>query len=182
MKKIKLEHYLAFSAVLLGAVYLRLIPHIPNVAPIGALALFSGITMPTVAGFSIPLLVMFVSDLFLGFHSTIPYVYGSFILITSIGYMLHTKPSPLKIGLGSLVGSTLFFIITNLGVWMNSSMYEKNIYGLLKAYGMGLPFFRNTILGDLFYNAVFFMGYVLFLFISKQIVFSIKRLVRYHLS
>jgi len=88
----------------------------------------------------------------------------------------------LKIGLGSLAGSTLFFIITNLGVWMNSSMYEKNIHGLLKAYGMGLPFFRNTLIGDLFYNATFFVGYILFLFISKQIVFSIKRLVRYHLS
>jgi len=125
---------------------------------------------------------MVISDIFLGFHSTIPYIYGSFILITGIGYLLHKKVTPVKVGLGSLTGSVLFFIITNFGVWVTSPMYEKNIGGLLKSYMMGLPFFRNTLFGDLFYNAIFFVGYILLLHISKQIVFNVKRLVRYHLS
>lgn len=182
MKKLNLEHYLAFSAILLGAVFMRLIPHIPNIAPIGALALFSGMTMPNIGGFLLPLIVMVVSDIFLGFHSTIPYVYGSFILITAIGYLLHKKITSLRVGLGSLFGSVLFFIITNFGVWATSPMYEKNIGGLLKSYMMGLPFFRNTLIGDLFYNAVFFLGYGIFLVLSKQIVLTVKRLVHYHLS
>ncbi len=178
----KLEHYLAFSAVVLGAIFLRLTPHVPNVAPIGALALFSGFIMPNVGGFLLPLVAMIISDMFLGFHSTISYVYGSFILITGIGYLLHKKATLIEVGLGSFTGSVLFFIITNFGVWMTSSLYEKNMSGLLRSYMMGLPFLRNTLIGDLFYNAIFFISYILFLHISKRIVFNVKRLVRYHLS
>lgn len=182
MKKFRIEQYFAFLAVLLGAVLMRLIPHVPNMAPIGALALFSGFMMPHVGGFFLPLTAMVISDIFLGFHATIPYIYGSFILITGIGYLLHKKITPLRVGFGSLAGSILFFIITNFGVWITSSMYEKNIGGLLKSYMMGLPFFRNTVIGDLFYNAVFFAGYGIFLVLSKQIVLNVKRLVYYHLS
>lgn len=159
MKNHTVELYLAFSAVTLGAVLARLIPHVPNVAPIAALALFSGIKIPNWKGFFIPLIAMFISDYFLGFHTTIPFVYGSFFLIGGIGYLLRKKASALNIGLGSLVGSTLFFLITNFGVWITSSMYEKNVAGLLRSYTMGLPFFRNTVLGDIFYTAVFFLGY-----------------------
>jgi hypothetical protein len=182
MKKIKIEQYIAFFSVVIAAVYMRLIPHIPNVSPIGALALFSGAMMPNIGGLLLPLASMIVSDIFLGFHNTMPYVYGSFIVIGGIGLLMHKRLSPFKVGIGSLTGSMLFFIITNFGVWMTSSMYEKNISGLLMAYGMGLPFFRNTLIGDLFYNVVFFMGYVLFLSLSKQVVIMVKRLVHYHLS
>lgn len=141
---------------------MRIIPHIPNVSPIAALALFSGATVTGLGGFIIPIIAMVLSDLFLGFHATIPFVYGSFLLIAGIGYFLRKKISPLKIGLGSLTGSLLFFLITNFGVWITSSMYTKNINGLLNCYLMGLPFFRNTILGDLFYCTVFFLGYRIF--------------------
>lgn len=182
MKKLHVEHYLAFSAVVLGAVFMRLIPHIPNVAPIGALALFSGATLPGLGGLLTPLLAMSLSDYFLGFHATIPYVYGSFSLIVGIGYILHKKVTPLRVATGSLLGSVLFFIITNFGVWATSTQYEKSVSGLMNAYIMGLPFFRNTILGDLFYNVLFFASYAFFIFVSKHIVLMIKNLVRYHLS
>jgi len=182
MKKLNLEHYLAFSVVVLGAVFMRLVPHIPNVAPIGALALFSGFLMPNIVGFLLPLMVMVISDMFLGFHATILYVYGSFVLITGIGYVFHKKVSPSRVGMGSVIGSTIFFIITNFGVWITSSLYQKNSSGLIQSYIMGLPFFRNTLIGDLFYNVVFFIGYGIFLVLSKKIVLNVKRLVRYHLS
>lgn len=159
MKKYTIESYLAFGAILFSAVVVRLLPHAPNVAPIAALALFSGMKIANWKGFFIPLIVMIISDYFLGFHATIPFVYGSFLLIGGIGYILRKNASTLNIGLGSLVGSTLFFLITNFGVWITSSMYEKNIQGLIHSYTMGLPFFRNTVLGDIFYAAFFFLGY-----------------------
>lgn len=159
MRKYNLEVYLSLFVVVLGAVFMRLIPHIPNVAPIAALALFSGVIVSDGKGYMIPLAAMVISDFFLGFHTTIPFVYGSFLLIVGIGYLLRKKLSPFTVGLGSLSGSILFFIITNLGVWITSSMYEKNISGLLRCYTMGLPFFRNTVLGDMFYTVVFFVGF-----------------------
>ena len=160
--KYRLEVYLSFVAIVLSAVFIRLIPHAPNMAPIAALALFSGALVPSWKGFIIPLAAMIISDIFLGFHATIPFVYGSFFLIGCIGYLLRKKISPITIGLGSLSGSVLFFIITNFGVWATSSMYEKSIQGIMYCYYMGLPFFRNTILGDIFYTVLFFAGYKVF--------------------
>ena len=141
---------------------MRLIPHIPNISPIGGLALFSGAMVPSGIGFIFPLGAMVISDIFLGFHNTIPYVYGSFLLIAVIGFLMRKKISPVRVVLGSLAGSLLFFIITNFGVWATSSMYEKSVRGLMHCYFMGLPFFRNTIVGDLFYTTVFFLGYRIF--------------------
>jgi len=56
----------------------------------------------------------------------------------------------------SLLGSILFFLITNWAVWAFGELYTKDVSGLIMSYGMGLPFFRNTLLGDLFYVCVFF--------------------------
>lgn len=59
----------------------------------------------------------------------------------------------------SLAGSVLFFLITNFAVWAYSSMYTRDLAGLAQSYIAGLPFFRNTVLGDLFWAGVFFGGY-----------------------
>jgi len=162
MKQNRIEVYLSFAAVVLAAIFLRLIPHIPNVAPIAALALFSGIKVPNGKGFALPLIAMVVSDYFLGFHATLPFVYVSFLFIAGIGYLLRNKKTTSKIFIGSISGSLLFYVITNFGVWATSSMYEKSISGLMNCYYMGLPFFRNTVIGDLLYVGVFFLGFRLF--------------------
>jgi len=113
---------------------------------------------------------MFVSDIFLGFHKTIPYVYLSFIIIALIGGLIKNNKwqSLLK---ASLVSSFLFFFITNFGVWATGVMYQKNLSGLMQCYGFGVPFFRNTLISDLFYTFSFFYGYR---FISS---FSFKKLL-----
>lgn len=159
MKKLTLETYLAIIAVICIAVVLRLLPHSPNVAPIAALALFSGAMIPDRRGFIIPIAALLISDLFLGFHTTMPFVYGSFLAIALMGTLLKRDVSPIKTGATSVVGSILFFLVTNFGVWMTSSMYEKSFSGLMRSYQMGVPFFRNTLLGDLFYVALFFFAY-----------------------
>jgi hypothetical protein len=38
-------------------------------------------------------------------------------------------------------------------------MYEKSWAGLLSCYTAGLPFFWNTLAGDLFFTAVLFGGF-----------------------
>ncbi len=144
------------------AVLLRLLPHPPNVAPIASLALFSGVMISGSAALVVPIVALLISDVIIGFHSTIPYVYGSFLLIVGIGVFLKNDNSPVRLALGSIVGSTLFFIITNFGSWITSITYEKSVNGLLSCYTMGIPFFRNTIVGDLLYTGVFFLTFELF--------------------
>lgn len=158
MKKLNLKSLASYSLVILLAVIARLIPHAPNFAPIGGLALFSGSHFKKKIALLIPLTAMFVSDIFLGFHKTIPHVYVSFIIIALIGRLIN-KNKWQSLALASLTSSVLFFLITNFGVWATGTMYQKTLSGLSQSYVMGLPFFRNTIISDLFYSFSFFYGY-----------------------
>lgn len=159
--KSKFLNFAAPISIILFAVVLRLVPHPPNFAPIAALALFGGVYLDKKYALVVPLVVMIISDYFIGFHNTMPFVYVSFIFTGLIGMFLKQHKSPLNIFFGTLVSSLLFFAITNFGVWAMGTMYPKTASGLLEAYVMAIPFFRNTIVGDLFYTGLFFGSYEL---------------------
>ena len=128
------------------AVLVRLIPHPPNFTPIIALALFGSTTFKNKSiGLSLPLLAMIISDLYLGFYSISLWLYGSFFLISILGtYWKKIKVTNV------FISSLIFFIITNFGVWLGG--YPKTIEGFLLCYTMAIPFFINSILGDLFFS------------------------------
>ena len=148
--------------VLIAAI-LRLVPHLPNFAPIAAMALFGGAYLGKRYALTLPLLAMFLSDLFIGFDSIESRiaVYGSFLLIGLIGLWLKNHRNFQIIVLATLTSSVLFFVITNFGVWAFGFMYPKTAVGLLACFTSAIPFFRNTMVGDMFYTAVLFGGYEL---------------------
>lgn len=146
-------------AVIVIAVLFRFLPHVPNMTPITALALFGGAYLPRRSALILPLSAMFLSDLVLGFSLVTPFIYGSFLLIILLGRLLRKRQHPGAVILATLTASTLFFLITNFGVWAEGMLYPHTFTGLLDAYVMGLPFFRNTLLGDLVYTGVFFLGF-----------------------
>jgi hypothetical protein len=150
-------------AIIFFAVVLRLIPHPPNVAPIAALALFGGVYLDKKYALVIPLLAMFVADLFLGFHASMPAVYISFLLTGLIGIWVKKRKSLVTVFGATLVSSTLFFLLTNFNYWLSSSLYPKTLSGQIEAYYYALPFFRNTVLGDMLYTSIFFGTYELVL-------------------
>lgn len=158
MENRKVLNTMSLLGIIAAAVLSRFIPHPPNVAPIAALALFSGAHLDKKTALIVPLSAMIISDIFLGFHATIPYVYTAFCLTVGIGFWLK-KYNGEKILAASLVSSVSFFIITNFGVWASSALYAKNTQGLLNAYAMGLPFFKNTLFGDIFYSFFLFYGF-----------------------
>lgn len=153
------KNNLGIIGIVFVAIVLRLIPHPPNFAPIGALALFSGAHMSKRAAIIISLSAMFVSDIFLGFHATMPFVYGSFIAIVLMGGLLKKRQKTLGLIGAGLITSTLFFIVTNFGVWIVGDMYPKTMSGLGNAYVLAIPFFRNTLISDFLYTFSFFYGY-----------------------
>jgi len=148
--------------IIITASLIRLLPHLPNFSPLAAMALFGGVYFNKKYALIIPLIVLFISDIFLGFHSTIPFVYGSFLITGFIGLWLKNHQDFKSILSGTLLSSVLFFLITNFGVWLVGSLYLKNITGLAQSYFMAIPFFRNSLLGDLFYTGVFFGSYQAF--------------------
>lgn len=155
----KINSAVALSATILTGLTFRLIPHPPNFAPIGALALFSGANIDGMGAFIIPLVSMILSDLILGFHDTMIFVYGSFAMMVILGKLIKNQWNFKTLIFASFASSILFFAVTNLGVWATGTMYQRNIQGLMEAYVMGLPFLRNTVLGDIFYTLLFFYGY-----------------------
>lgn len=142
-----------------AAVMLRLLPHMPNFTPIAAIALFGGVYLTKKDALIIPITALFISDLIIGFYNPVVMisVYGSFLLIGMIGlYLKKHKKIPYIIG-GAVSGSILFFIITNFAMWqVPHSLYPHTLQGLINCYTMAIPFFRNTLLGDIFYVSIMF--------------------------
>lgn len=145
----------------LAAVLLRLLPHVPNVTPIAAMALFGGVYLNKRYALLVPLLSMGISDIFLGFHNTMIFVYGSFVITGVLGLWLRKHKSIGNIFLITLSSSLLFYSITNFGVWLMGNLYPKTLEGLVLCYTAGIPFFRNTVMGDMLYVVLFFSAYEL---------------------
>ena len=132
------------------AVWFRLIPHPPNVAPITALALFSGASFRN-KWFSIifPLIAMLLSDIVLGFSTISLWVYSAFILITMFAWLVKELRWT-----SVLISSLIFFIVSNFGVWVLS--YPHTIEGLITCYTIAIPFFGYSILGDMAWSLILF--------------------------
>lgn len=134
----------------------------PNVAPITAMAIFSGAVLPRRLAFVLPLTAMLASDLLIGFYAlpVMVAVYASFAISNLIGFLVRGRRTARLLG-ASLLASTVFYLVTNAAVWAFESMYTHDLTGLGQAYVAGLPFFRNTLLGDLGFTATFFGLYQL---------------------
>ncbi|MBI2020262.1 hypothetical protein HYS94_02470 [Candidatus Daviesbacteria bacterium] len=159
---------LAIGIILMG-IFSRLVPHAPNIAAIGALMLFGGVYLPKKI-FWLPILALFITDFFIGFYGTdMIYVYGSYLLVGLIGLWLRKHKKPLIVLGSALTSSVLFFLITNFGVWAPpNNWYPHTLDGLLTSYTMALPFFRNSLIGDLGYTVLLFGGYEIIQYLSKK--------------
>jgi len=145
------------SLLVVLAVLSRLLPHPPNFSPLMAIALFGAVYFTKKRdSLWVPLLAWFISDIFLGFHSLQPVIYTLVILMVVAGWKLKENLRPISILGYSLGGSVVFFIITNFFVWLTSGMYELTGSGFIECYTMALPFFQNTLLGDLCFNFILF--------------------------
>lgn len=158
----KKETTIAILILLIIGVAYRFFPHPPNFAPVAAIALFSGFFFRRYF-ILIPLAIMLVSDIFIGFYDwkLMAVVYSSFALIGLLGILLRKNKSVLSLVGYSLLGSILFFVLTNFAVWIFASWYTHDLKGLLNCYTMAIPFFKNTLAGDLFYTSVIFGVYEL---------------------
>ena len=138
----------------------RLIPHLPNFAPITALALMAGVYFGKKWALILPLAGLLVSDFFVGFYglSLMLVVYGSFAVIGFFSWWLRKNKTTANVFAVTLLASVFFFLTTNLAVWAFSPWYSKNLAGLLYCFELAIPFFRNALIGNLAYVGVLFGG------------------------
>ena len=133
----------------------RLIPHPPNFTPLLAGAVFLPFLLKDKTLIvALPLVCLFISDLIIGFHNVMLWTYGAFFIIgiTVINFSKLNLKSLLGL---SLAGPTFFYLITNFGVWLSSSSYAKDVYGLLECYVLALPFYGNSLFSTLLFSLLF---------------------------
>ncbi len=141
----------------------RLMPHAANTTPITAIALF--ISAYFGIRYSIPIIIclMLVSDFFIGFYSLsiMLSVYGSLIVAGLLGAFLQKGKTFNSTFTLTISSSLIFFLVTNWAVWQFGTMYEHSFSGLMQSYLMAIPFFKNSLVGDIFYSGLLFGVYEL---------------------
>lgn len=167
--------------LVLAAAFARLVPHVYNVAPVTAVTLFAAAYLPSRRwSVLLPFAAMFFSDLVLYATKDIAYrdqaltnmlfVYSAFAGIALLGQWLRRNVTVSRVIGTALTGSVLFFLVTNFGSWLTLSrplstgepaFYSRTLGGLFDCYVAGVPFFRGTFFGDLFYTAALFGGFAL---------------------
>jgi hypothetical protein len=148
--------------LILVAALVRLFPHPPNVAPIAAMALFAGATFADKRlAFAVPLAPLLLTDLVLGLHITMPFVYAAFAATVWLGGRLGERRTALRLGGTALAASVVFFVVTNFGTWLMQDLYPATAAGLVACYWAAIPFFHLTVAGDLLFTALLFGAWAL---------------------
>ena len=172
MNSSKNNFYFVLGFILIAA-FARMIPHYPNFTPLCAIALFGGKYFNNkYIAYLLPLLALWFSDILINnlilnnyfdgftlFYSGFYWQYGSFILITLIGRKTLKNISFIRLLGISISSSLLFFVISNFGVWISSSFYSKDVFGLIACYVAAIPFYYGTLSGTIFYSLFLFGSY-----------------------
>jgi len=157
---------LAIGLTLISALG-RLMPHAPNVTPLGGSCLFAGSRIAGWLAWVLPLAVMLVTDpLVGGYRLSSIAIYAAFLINVWIGRRFVQKITPMRVGSAAFVGSLQFFLITNFAVWLEGSLgaapfYRANFGGLSACYLAALPFWGRTLAGDLLFSGAIFGLYEL---------------------
>jgi len=128
----------------------RFIPHPPNFTSLLALSFY----VPAILGIRyLPILIVsfIITDLVIGFHEVTLFTWGSIILI-GLGSKFFIKTILNRI-LGSLLGASLFFLITNFGVWSLGS-YGYSLNGFVSCYTLALPFFAYSLISTFIFSGI----------------------------
>lgn len=152
----------------------RLLPYVLgiqetfNFSPLAAIALFGGayfaqrssaLVFPLLALWLSNLLLdnLFLSQYYEGFVFFANWeVYLAIAAVVGLAMLVLKKVTVTRVIGASLLASLTFFVLTNFVVWASSGLYAKTFSGLVECYTMAIPFFRNTLLGDLVFTAVLF--------------------------
>ena len=155
------NNYWLIIAIICLAALSRLVKHPFNFTPIIAMSIFSGYYLKKWWGVLIPLLAMVASDYFLGFYE-LPLMLSVYAGIACSYFLSLTILKEIKwhrvLGT-SLLSSVIFFIVTNFTLWQATIWYPHTWAGLVDCFTLAVPFFRNSLAGDLIYTTIFFLAY-----------------------
>jgi hypothetical protein len=151
----------------LAAGILRILPHPWNLAPVGAMFLFSAATFRSrLQGWLVPLAALMITDYAVTqivwhgqYTSFRPGTWTAFSLVGLLGWTLRSKITVTRVAGAALGGAIIFFVASNFAVWLGGELYPRTLTGLAACYTAAIPFFRNDVAGNLVYCAAMFGSY-----------------------
>ncbi|NMC99534.1 MAG: hypothetical protein GYA62_07435 [Bacteroidales bacterium] len=156
--------------LILLATFSRLVPHINNLSPIGAISLFGAAYFKKKwHAFLVPIITVWFSDIFINnliysymfpnftlFYEGFFWQYISYFFITLGSIFLLKKINIKRLVGASLFSSVTFFFISNFGFWISSPFYSKDLNGLITCYLYAIPFIKGTLIGDAVFTSLMF--------------------------
>lgn len=173
--KIFTPRFILITTAILIAAISRMVPHMQNFSPLGAIGLFGAACFTKKwQSFIIPITATFLSDLFINnviyaqynptfvwFYEGFYWQYGSYVVITVAAIFIFNKVNVQRVAIAALSATAIFFLISNAGCWLGNVAYPQNFGGLMSCYAAGIPFLKGTLLGNLFYSTVLFGSFYL---------------------
>lgn len=154
---------------------------IPNFEIITALTLVGAVFLDRAWGVVVPLSIIAITDVYIGNGPVMVFTWSAFAVIGVFGWFfsrIDIKTQSSKIigltGMG-IVSSVFFFLYTNFGWWLVSEMYPHTWDGLIRCYAMGLPFFKNNLIGNLIFVPMFGITAVFFRSAFKNKIWNQKK-------
>ena len=145
------------AAILIVGFLSRVIPHAWDFTPVLALALFAGANLPGKQKYLVPIALMALTDLVLGFYPSFLMTWAGVAAAVAVGSLMRDRVTAVRIAGCSLGAAAIFFLISNFGVWMTD--YPKTWAGLFDCYALALPFVRNSLLSTIIYGYALIGGY-----------------------
>lgn len=194
------KNYNTLKGILIISLYIflialsKIIPHQENYSAITGLVIFGGFMFGKKKDFFlITLVAIFVVDVifnnfihpeyfpertgFILFEDYMIWVYLSYVLIIVLSSRFLKKFSYLKLLFTSLGSSIIFFLITNFAWLYSTQLYPRDFNGLLMSYAAALPFFRTSLISDLFFGFLIFGVYdfIIKRYFIRSSVFSLSK-------
>jgi hypothetical protein len=151
-----MKFFLASIGIFSALAFSRFIPHPPNFTSLIALSFY----VPAILGLRyLPILIISfaITDLFIGYHTGTHWTWGSVVVIGLVSQYFNKNINFRFIG--ALFGASIFFLITNLGVWLSGGLYEFTLGGLITCFTLALPFFGYTAISTVIFSAIIEAGY-----------------------
>jgi hypothetical protein len=177
------------SLIVIFITFSRVIPHIYNFTPMIALAIFGSLHFKNRnLAYILPILSLWVSDFILNnyfyndskeiiwFYEGYYWQYLSYVVIILLSSNFYNAIINFRnVFILGVSSSFIFFIITNFGFWLTSSLYTNDLSGLINCYVLAIPFYKGTIMGTLFFTPLFIVSY--YLLQKKIYLFKCEHLI-----
>jgi hypothetical protein len=142
-----------------------------NFAPMTAVCLFGGACLSDRRlAFAVPLTAHLLGDIGIalltnspdrGFYPGQVFIYACFLLSICLGLWLRNRRNVAMIAASGLLAETVFFFVTNFGMWYLGTTYPHTSAGLAACYIAAIPFFGRSLASTAIYSAALFGGYAL---------------------